>query len=53
MKPMVKSGQANTGTLPIQNGLKQGDVLSLALFIFDLECISRKEGPRKPGWIEI
>jgi len=42
MEPMVKSGRANIDTLPIQNGLKQGDALSLVLFSFDLECISRK-----------
>jgi hypothetical protein len=42
MKLMVKPGQASIDTLPIQNGLKQGDALSLVLFSFDLECIIRK-----------
>jgi hypothetical protein len=49
MKPMVKSGQANIDTLPIQNGLKQGDALSLVLFSFDLECISRKVQENQDG----
>ena len=43
MKPMVKSGQANIDTLPIQNGLKQGDVLSLVLFTLGLECIRKAQ----------
>jgi len=49
MKPIVKSGQANIDTLPIQNGLKQGDALSLVLFSFDLECISRKVEENQDG----
>ena len=49
MKLVVKSGQANIDTLPIQNGLKQGDAFSLVLFSFDLECISRKVQENKDG----
>jgi len=49
MKPMVKAVQANIDTLPFQNGLKQGDALSLVLFSLDLECISRKVQENQDG----
>jgi hypothetical protein len=41
-----------SGMLPIQNGLKQGDILSPLLFNFALQCAIRKI-QKKPGGTEI
>jgi hypothetical protein len=42
MKPIAESGYANICLFPINNGLKQGDALSLLLFSFVLEYAIRR-----------
>jgi hypothetical protein len=49
MKLLVKSGQASIDTLPIQNGLKQGDAVSLVLFGFDQDALLRKVQENQDG----
>jgi len=44
------TGKLLSGALPIQNGLKQGDVLSLLLFTFALEYAIRESKKIKPVW---
>jgi hypothetical protein len=42
-------GKHLSDNCPIQNGLKQGDGLSLLLFNFGLECVFRKAQENQVG----